>query len=31
MHTKTWFRNLTVRDLGTEGIIILKMVLEEIR
>ena len=31
MHTKTWFGNLTVRDLGTEGIVILRIDLKEIR
>jgi hypothetical protein len=31
MHTQTWFGNLTVRDLGTEGILILKMDLKAIR
>jgi len=30
MHTNTWYGNLIVRELGTEGIIILKMVLEEV-
>jgi len=30
MDTKTWIGNLIVRDLGTEGIILLKMDLKEI-